>query len=127
LVGAGDNFLHANENLKHHDSSDVTADEWKRLYIPTLEVASGGVFNDVGRLESKHVDDLLPVIGTVKALTDVVPPLIRPEGFAHLLTELRTRFEKMYEGTPEQRALKVRIVLDNLPGVAAPLHAIGGP
>jgi hypothetical protein len=42
-----------------------------------------------------------------------------------LLAELRSRFEKMYAGTPEQRALRVRIVLDSLPGVAAPLGAMG--
>jgi hypothetical protein len=88
-------------------------------------VGSVGVFADVGKLESKHVGDLLPVTDTVKALTDVVPPLIRPAGFAHLLAELRSRFEKMYAGTPEQRALRVRIVLDSLPGVAAPLGAMG--
>jgi len=43
-----------------------------------------------------------------------------------MVAELRTRFEKMYQGTPEQRALQVRIVLDSLPGVAAPIAAVGG-
>jgi len=44
-----------------------------------------------------------------------------------MLVELRTRFEKLYSGTPEQRALRVRIVLDDLPGVAAPLGVMGAP
>ncbi len=58
----------------------------------------------------------------------VVPPLIRPADTAQMMAEMRTRFEKkMYQGTPpEQRALQVRIVLDSLPGVAAPIAAIGG-
>jgi hypothetical protein len=43
-----------------------------------------------------------------------------------MLVELRTRFQKLYGGTPEQRALQVRVVLDNLPGIAAPIDAIGG-
>jgi hypothetical protein len=42
-----------------------------------------------------------------------------------MLVELRSRFEKLYAGTPEQRALQVRIVLDSLPGVAAPLGVLG--
>jgi hypothetical protein len=79
------------------------------------------VFGDVGTLEQTHVDDLLPVINTVKALTDVVPPLIRSEGIAQTLVELRTRFEKLYAGSPEQPALNVRIALDSLPSVAGPL------
>jgi hypothetical protein len=126
LTGLGENYLHNNENFGHHELMNRTADEWEHLDTPTIEVGSVGVFADVGKLESKHVGDLLPVTDTVKALTDVVPPLIRPAGFAHLLAELRSRFEKMYAGTPEQRALRVRIVLDSLPGVAAPLGAVGG-
>jgi hypothetical protein len=125
LTGLGENYLHNNENFGHHELMNRTADEWEHLDTPTIEVGSVGVFADVGKLESKHVGDLLPVTDTVKALTDVVPPLIRPAGFAHLLAELRSRFEKMYAGTPEQRALRVRIVLDSLPGVAAPLGAMG--
>lgn len=91
-----------------------------------MDEASNGLFGAVGRLEATHVDDLLPVIDSVKALTDVVPPLIRPEGITQMLVELRSRLEKMYAGTPEQRAMQVRIVLDSLPGVAAPLAAMGG-
>jgi hypothetical protein len=66
------------------------------------------------------------MIDSVRALTDVVPPLMRPQGMSEMLVELRSRLEKMYGGTPEQRALQVRIVLDSLPGVAAPLGAVGG-
>ncbi|BBZ43364.1 MlaD family protein [Mycobacterium parmense] len=127
LVDTGSNFLHNDENFRHHGSADATPDEWQHRYLATLQVASEGVFNDVGKLESKHVGDLLQFVGAVKDLTDVVPPLIRPEGFAQELAELRSRFEKMYAGPPGQRALQVRIMLDNLPGVAAPIDAIGGP
>ncbi len=127
LVDTGADALHDDQNFNHHGSADATPDEWQHRYLTTLQVASEGVFNDIGKLESKHVGDLLGVIDSVKALTDVVPPLIRPEGFAQTLAELRSRFEKMYAGTPEQRALQVRIVLDALPGVAAPVAAMGGP
>lgn len=127
MVNAGNSFLHDDANWEHRTHADYTDDEWEKRFLPTLELASGGLFADIGRLESSHIRDLLPVTDTVKALTDVVPPLIRPEGFAQTMTELRTRFESLYGGTPEQRALQVRIVLDSLPGVAAPLGALGGP
>lgn len=127
LVNAGNSFLHDDANWEHRTHADYTDEEWEKLFLPTLELASGGLFADIGKLESSHIRDLLPVTDTVKALTDVVPPLIRPEGFAQSMTELRTRFERLYGGTPEQRALQVRIVLDSLPGIAAPLGTLGGP
>jgi hypothetical protein len=55
-----------------------------------------------------------------------VPKIVSPENFAYTLTELRTRLERMYAGSGDQRALQVRIILDRLPGVAAPLAAMGG-
>lgn len=127
LMGAGHSLLHDDANWLRRSHADYTDEEWEQLFIPTLDLASGGLFADLGKLESSHLGQLLPVTDTVKALTDVVPPLIRPEGFAEMLAELRTRFERMYGGTPEQRMLQVRIVLDSLPGVAAPLGAMGGP
>lgn len=127
LMGAGHNLIHDDANIQGRIHSDYTEEEWQHLFIPTLELASGGLFADIGKLESSHLGQLLPVTDMVKALTDVVPPLIRPEGFAEMLADLRTRFERMYGGTPEQRMVQIRIVLDSLPGVAAPLDAMGGP
>lgn len=126
LTDTGWNFIHDDTNVQHRAHADYTEDEWQHLFIPTDEEASGKLFASIGLLESSHVGDLRPVTDAVKAITDVVPPLIRPEGYAQLLAEMRTRFEKMYAGTPEQRALRVRIILDRLPGVAAPLGAMGG-
>jgi hypothetical protein len=127
LTDTGVGFIHNDLNFVNRATADYTDDEFENRFIPTLHASSVGVFADVGRLEASHVGDLLPFVGATKAIFDVVPPLIRPEGFAQMLAELRSRFEKMYGGTPEQRALNVRIVLDNLPGVAAPVNAIGGP
>lgn len=127
LMGAGHNLIHDDANIQGRIHSDYTEEEWQHLFIPTLELASGGLFADIGKLESSHLGQLLPVTDTVKALTDVVPPLIRPEGFAEMLAELRTRFERMYGGTPDQRMVQIQIALDSLPGVAAPVGAMGGP
>jgi hypothetical protein len=56
-----------------------------------------------------------------------VPKILSPDSFAYTITELRKRFERMYAGSGDQRALQVRILLEHLPGVAAPLgQALGG-
>jgi hypothetical protein len=127
MVTAGNRFITSNMNQVHKGMEDVSDADFETAYVPILEEASGGLFAAVGRLESKHVIDLLPIIGVVKSLTDTAPPLFRPEDIAQTLVELRSRLEKMWGGTPEQRALQVRIVLDSLPGVAAPIGAMGGP
>lgn len=127
LVNLGDNLLKNNDTLWHIGSADVTAEEWEQKYLPTQKLATTKVLGLVGKLEATLLGHAFSVVDSVNALTDVVPPLIRPEGFAETLAELRSRFEKMYAGTPEQRALRVRIVLDSLPGVAGPLNAMGGP
>lgn len=127
LVDAGDLSTHTNVNFVHRGIEDLSDDTFWTKVIPTMEEAEKGLFGAVGKLLSSHVGELLPVTDIVKALFDVVPPLIRPEAIGDMLVEMRTRFEKMYGGTPEQRALQVRIVLDSLPGIAAPIAAVGGP
>jgi hypothetical protein len=117
----------AGDYFENNGFAEVSEDVFQKRYIKTFELAATSLFGAVGRLESRYVDELLPAVNSLKAVTDVVPALIRPEDFAQTLVELRSRFEKMYAGTPEQRALQVRIVLDSLPGVAAPLGVMGGP
>jgi hypothetical protein len=126
LVQAGDDFIHE-DNFLHIGTEEAPEDLWVKHAIPMADAATNSLFGAVGRLVKSHSDDLKPVTDIVKALFDVVPPLIRPEQTAQMLVEMRTRFEKMYGGTPEQRALRVRIVLDSLPGLAAPINAVGGP
>jgi hypothetical protein len=92
-----------------------------------MSFVADNLFGAIGKLEYSHTEDLLPVVDSITALTDVVPSLIRPVGISEMLVELRSRIEKMYEGGPEQRAMQVRIVLDSLPGIAAPLAAVGAP
>ncbi len=125
LLTTGSEFLHDDRNIQRKAHGDVTEEEWQNLFIPTDELASGSLFAAIGKLESSHATDLRPVIDALTAVTATVPPLIRPEGFARLLADLRSRFEKMYAGTGEQPALQVQLILDSLPGVAAPLGAMG--
>lgn len=100
---------------------------WQKRSRATLDLLANSFFGALGKLLSSHPGDLLPVVNVVKTLSDTVPGLVTPTGLGDMLAELRTRFEKLYAGSPEQRALQVHIVLDQIPGVQAPIDALGGP
>jgi ABC-type transporter Mla subunit MlaD len=99
----------------------LTDDYFQSHYMVFLDVAQHGLFGAVGKVLSSHPDELLPLIDGLKAITDTTPALLRPANFAATITELRTRFERLYAGNGDQRALQVRLVLDSLPGIEAPL------
>ncbi|MGV0794483.1 MlaD family protein [Mycolicibacterium sp. XJ1819] len=109
------------------DYADESEDYINGVMKEYLDLASEGLFAAVGKLESSHVDDLLPTIDGLKSVTDTVPALLRPDDLAQTLAEMRSRFETLYAGNSEQRALQVRILLDSLPGVAAPLGIPAAP
>lgn len=125
---AAEKYMRADERTATHvNLQEMSEEGFNTRQKKLMEYSAVNIFGSTGKLLESHVGDLLPLVDSIKALSDVVPPLIRPEGIANTLVQLRTRFEQMYAGTPEQRALQVRIVLDKLPGLAAPLDAIGGP
>lgn len=100
-------------------------DQYFDTYWDTgLDSAQNGLFKAVGTLVGSHVDDLYPLISGLKSITDTVPVLLRPRDVAQKLAELRSRFEQLYEGNGEQRAVSVRLLLDGLPGVAAPMGIV---
>lgn len=115
-----------NDNAELSQETLATDEYYVKHWYAGLDAARIGLFFPIGYLEASHIADLLPVIESVRTLADAVPHIVSPENFAYTLTELRTRFERMYAGSGDQRALQVRIILDKLPGVAAPLGAMGG-
>jgi hypothetical protein len=114
------------DNARLARETIATDEYYDRHLRPIYETAQTDLFSRVGNLESSHINDLLPVVESVRALVDAVPKIVSPENFAYTFTELRKRFERMYAGSGDQRALQVRIVLDRLPGVAAPLGLVMG-
>lgn len=92
---------------------------------PALEQIGTKFFGQIGKLEAGHQYDLSPMISMIKSLSDVVPGIVLPSGIAETARELRTRLERMYAGSPDQRALQVQVVLDSLPGIAAPVRQMG--
>lgn len=103
---------------------DISQDFYLKHWDAFLNLAQNGLFGAVGKLVSSHVDDLFPLISGIKAITDTGPVLLRPQDVAEKLSELRSRFEKLYAGNGTQHAVSVRILLDSLPGVAAPVGIV---
>lgn len=112
------------ENAKTPNIGDLSPEFFHDHWLDTLDLIQNGLFAAVGKLVGSHVDDLVPLISGIKAITDTGPVLLRPEDVAQKLAELRDRFQRLYEGNGDQRAVSVRIVLDSLPGVAAPMGVI---
>jgi len=109
------------ENAKTPNIGDLSPKYFHDHWKVTLDLIQNGLFAAVGKLVGSHVDDLIPLIAGIKAITDTGPVLLRPEDVAQKLAELRDRFQKLYQGNGDQRAVNVRILLDSLPGVAAPI------
>ena len=122
-------FISAATNLGesvHQPLTGHSKDWYDNLVGPTIDLVSSHFFGAVGHLESSHSTDLAPLTDMVKTLTDVVPGILPPDSIADTARELRTLLERIFSGPPDRRAVNVRVVLDSLPGVAAPLAAIGG-
>jgi hypothetical protein len=115
----GDHFVHASLD-------NVTEDFFQNTYKPTIDITSTGLFGAVGNLVTTHSTDLAPLTDMIKVLTDVAPGLVPPDAIADTARELRMRLERLFAGSPDQRAVNVRVILDSLPGVAAPIDAVGG-
>lgn len=102
-----------------------TAEYYDQAYIKSFELAAGGLFAAVGSVIKAPSDDLLPLVDGITAISDTTASVLRPDDVAETLAALRSRFESLFSGTSEQRALRVRILLDSLPGVAAPIGVQG--
>lgn len=107
------------EGVPSPNLADESEEYFRGANVAFAQIASEGLFAAAGKLEYSHIDDLFPLISGLKALTDVTPPLLRPQDIAQKLAELRSRFQRLYAGNGDQRAISVRILLDSLPGVAA--------
>lgn len=120
-----DHKQHYEANAELFREVNFDGDEYySRHWVPVLDAARTDLFSRVGYLEGSMMNDMFPVLESTRKLTDAVPKIVSPENFAYTLTELRRRFERIYAGSGDQRALQVRLILDRLPAVAAPLGLV---
>lgn len=117
-VSTGDHYLHGGLD-------GATEDYYRNTYSPTIDLASTDLFGAAGKLIGSHGEELAPLTNMIKVLTDVAPGVIPSDEIAYTATELRTRLERLFSGPPDRRAVNVRVILDSLPGVAAPMAAVG--
>ena len=103
----------------------ASEDYWANTYSKTIDLAATDLFGAAGTLLSSHSEDLAPLTNMIKLLTDIAPGVIPSDEIAYSATEMRTRLERLFSGPPDRRAVNVRVILDSLPGVAAPLAAVG--
>lgn len=113
-----------NEGFRNPTLAEAPSWFFYENYKAFLELAANGLFLSVGTLANSHVDDLLPLVTGIKSLSNTAPALLRPNDIAKTLAEARSRLETLFGGNGEQRALRVRILLDSLPGMAVPLGVI---
>lgn len=109
--------------------NDLSTNPDKFVFGRSREYFKGAkldLFSKVGDLEGSHTFDLFPLLEQVRVIADVVPRLVKPADLADKLGELRSRLERMYAGSGDQHALQVRVMLDQLPGVSAPLGVMLG-
>ncbi|WP_145011468.1 MlaD family protein [Mycobacterium marseillense] len=111
------NYYNDSIHLMQSDPDKFVFGRWGEWLVG----AKTDLFGPVGHLLSSHVYELFPVVDSIRALTDVVPKLVPPTNIADTLRELRTRLERMYTGSGEERALQARVILDEIPSVAAPI------
>lgn len=103
----------------------ASEDFYRNSWNPSMDLIAGRYFGLLGNLESSHSTELLAFINVTKTLTDIIPGLIPPEAFADTARQLRERIEHLFTGPPDRRAVNTKVILDDLPGVAAPINALG--
>jgi hypothetical protein len=120
VIEMGDKYMNSG------DMGTATEDWYENTFKVSAELGAVGVWGSIGRLLGSHSTDLVPVTDLIKALADVVPGLVLPDATTDTARQLRLRLERLFAGPPERRAVNVRVILDSLPGMAAPIDAVGG-
>lgn len=90
-----------------------------------LKVASGTLFAAAGTLLRSHATELTPAVEIVRLYADVVPDVLGNGTLGPKLRTVLNRFTTAFGGTAGQPSLRLRVVMDDLPGVAAPLGLAG--
>lgn len=125
--GFTDAAIRSTELLLHTGFETLTDAAYEQTFRPSVDLVSTSLFGASGKLLSSHSVELAPTMDLIKALSDVVPGIVPPDALADNARELRSRLERLFVGTSDQRAVQVQVVLDHLPGVAAPMGLEGQP
>lgn len=89
-----------------------------------LTLASGQLFGLAGSLLDSHGTQLTPLITTVARAVDVLPHLMLNGATPARVEALVARYSAAFTGPDGQPTLRLRVVLNDLPGVNASLSAL---
>lgn len=93
-----------------------------------LGLAANNLFGSAGKLLASHDHDLTPDAQLVQALVDALPHMMDGGAMPGKLSELVDRYNRAFSTAPNgSKTLNMRVVLDDLPGIAAPLAVTGLP
>ncbi|MBQ9055206.1 Mce family protein [Rhodococcus sp. (in: high G+C Gram-positive bacteria)] len=92
-----------------------------------LALAATQLFGQAGTLLASHGEELTPLMDIIQSLTDTVPYLLDGGATPSKLREVVARLDATFSDAPEGKQLNLRIVLDDMPALAAPLALAGLP
>ncbi|MGY4103762.1 Mce family protein [Nocardia sp. R16R-3T] len=93
-----------------------------------LDLTANNLFGAAGRLLASHGNELTPDTELVHALVDALPQMMDGGAMPGKLSTLVDRYNRAFSTAPNgSKTLNMRVVLDDLPGIAAPLAVIGLP
>ncbi|APA99823.1 MlaD family protein [Nocardia seriolae] len=92
----------------------------------TMQLIATGFFGPLGALLGSHAADFTPMTEIVRVLSDLVSGTVRKARLGARLDQVLSGFESAYTGPDQDKSLRLRIVLDELPFLAAPLPLPGG-
>ncbi|UGT55131.1 hypothetical protein [Nocardia asteroides] len=92
-----------------------------------LSKASGELFGAAGFLLASHGSELTPLVQAVQAMTDTIPSVLGNGALTERIETLVAQYNQAFSGQEGKRTLQLRVVLDLLPGLAAPLGAVTAP
>src|SRR5690606_6883215 len=103
----------------------VSEEYFQSSHRPSIDFAATDLFGAIGGLVGSHSTELAPLTDMIKILTDIGPGLVPSDAIADTAREYRMRLERLYAGTDERPAVNVRVILDDFPGIAAPMQTTG--
>ena len=89
-----------------------------------LDLSAHQMFGAAGHLLASHPTELLPLIDAVTALSDAAPALTDNGRLTEKLRALIGRTDKAFSGPAGAKTLNLRVVVDGLPALAAPLGVV---
>ena len=91
-----------------------------------LDLASKKLFGSAGILLASHATELTPLTEIARAFATALPNLLDNGTALGKLASLIDRYNNVFTTNGDKKVLNLRVALDDLPSLAAPLSAMAG-